>query len=92
MLYGYFVQNDGRFTGGHISSLRTPCISYWDPPKLGEHDLNRLLRGADERDVAFSVASFSGTPVQSIRTAIDEVRTSVAHSAAHEPDALDVVC
>jgi len=92
MLYGYFVRNDGRFTGGHTISPRTPCISYWDPPKLGEHDLNRLLRAADERDVAFSVASFSGTPVQSIRTAIDEVRASVARVAAKEPEALDALC
>jgi hypothetical protein len=92
MLYGYFVQNDGRFTGEHVSSLRTPCISYWDPPKLGKHDLNRLLRGAEEEDVAFSVASFSGTPVQSIRTAIDEVRDSVTRIATKHPDALDVLC
>jgi hypothetical protein len=72
--------------------LRTPCISYWHPTKLGEHELNRLLRGADEQDVAFSVASFSGTPVQSIRTAVEEVRASAGRIAAQAPDALDVLC
>jgi hypothetical protein len=34
--------------------------------------LNQLLRRADKDDVAFSVASFSGTPVQAIRAAIEE--------------------
>jgi hypothetical protein len=34
--------------------------------------LNRLLRRADQDDVAFSVASFSGTPVKIIRAAIEE--------------------
>jgi hypothetical protein len=92
MLYGYFVRHDGQFAGGHTGSLRTPCISYWHPTKLGEHELNRLLRGADEQDVAFSVASFSGTPVQSIRTAVEEVRASAGRIAAQAPDALDVLC
>ena len=57
-----------------------------------EHELNRLLRAANEQDVAFSVASFSGTPVQSIRAAIDEVRASVTRIAAKEPEALDALC
>jgi hypothetical protein len=92
MLYGYFVQNDGRFSGGHTPSSRTPCVSYWDPPRLGEAELNQLLRGADEHDVAFSVASFSGTPVQSIRMAIDEVRANAAMMASRAPAGLDALC
>jgi hypothetical protein len=75
MLYGYFVQSDVNFSSKHALTARTPCVSYWDQPKLDRTELNRLLRGANEDDVAFSVASFSGTPVQTIRAAIEEMRT-----------------
>lgn len=92
MLYGYFVQNDERFAGQHTPSPRTPCISYWDPPRLGKTELNQLLRGADEHDVAFSVASFSGTPVQSIRTAIDDVRAGAARMTSRTLAGLDTLC
>jgi hypothetical protein len=92
MLYGYFVQSDARFSGSHTPSSRTPCVSYWDPPQLGKNELNQLLRGADEHDVAFSVASFSGTPVQSIRAAIDEVRSSASLVVASEPARLGASC
>ena len=92
MLYGYFVQNDARFCHNHTQSTRTPCISYWDPPRLGENELNRLLSGAEEHDVAFSVASFSGTPVQSIRTAIEEVRAGAALMTARKPSTMDALC
>jgi hypothetical protein len=34
--------------------------------------LNALLRRADKDDVAFSVTSFSGTPVETIRAVIEE--------------------
>ena len=60
----------------HTLTSSTPCVSYWDQPKLSPEELNRLLRGAGNDDVAFSVASFSGTPVQTIRTAIEEMRAS----------------
>ena len=92
MLYGYFVQNDERFAGQHTPSRRTPCISYWDPSRLGKTELNQLLRGADEHDVAFSVASFSGTPVQSIRTAIDDVRAGAAKMRSRTLAGLDALC
>ncbi len=76
MLYGYFVQNDARFSGGHTLTGHTRCISYWDQPKLSRHELNQLLRRGRKDDVAFSVASFSGTPVQIIRAAIEEARAT----------------
>jgi hypothetical protein len=44
--------------------------------------LNQLLRSADTDDVAFSVASFSGTPVETIRAAVEE------NAAAQAPVAL----
>jgi len=75
LLYGYFAQNDVRFSGRHSLSPRSQCVSYWDQPELGREGLNQLLRRARKDDVAFSVASFSGTPVQIIRAAIEEMRT-----------------
>jgi len=74
MLYGHFVQNDAEFSGMHTPSSRTRCVSYWDRLKLDRSGLNRLLGGAAEKDVAFSAASFSGTPVEMIRAAIEETR------------------
>jgi hypothetical protein len=78
MLYGYFAQNDARFSGRHSLTSSTRCVSYWDSPSLGQGELNQLLRSADQDDVAFSVASFSGTPVETIRAAIAE---NAAHRA-----------
>jgi hypothetical protein len=72
MLYGYFAQSDASLSGRHNLTSRTPCVSYWDQPKLGIGELLALLRRADKDDVAFSVASFSGTPVEIIRAAIEE--------------------
>jgi hypothetical protein len=72
MLYGYFAQSDANFSGRHSLTSRTPCISYWDQPQLGQDELKALLRRAEQDDVAFSVASFSGTPVEIIRAAIEE--------------------
>jgi hypothetical protein len=72
MLYGYFAQSDTNFSGRHSLTSRTPCISYWDQPQLGRDELKALLRRAEENDVAFSVASFSGTPAEIIRAAIEE--------------------
>jgi hypothetical protein len=72
MLYGFFVQNDADASSRHTFAASTPCVSYWDQPKLSKAELNQLLRRADKHDVAFSVASFSGTPVDTIRAAIVE--------------------
>jgi Family of unknown function (DUF6492) len=72
MLYGYFVQNDASSSARHTLCSSTPCVSYWEKPKLNKGELNRLLWRADKDDVAFSIASFSGTPVQTIREAVEE--------------------
>ena len=72
MLYGTFVQHEPNFTSGHVPVSDTPCVSYWDEPRLGERELQELLSGASQDDVAFSIASFSGTPVTAIRAALKE--------------------
>jgi Family of unknown function (DUF6492) len=93
MLYGYFVQNDARYSAGHTPTGHTRCVSYWDQPKLSLHELNQLLCRAGKDDVAFSVASFSGTPVEIIRTAIEEARAiPPAHPATKEFAGLDALC
>jgi hypothetical protein len=72
MLYGYFAESDAHLSGRHSPTSRTPCVSYWDQPRLSRRELNALLRRADKDDVAFSVTSFSGTPVETIRAVIEE--------------------
>jgi len=83
MLYGYFVQNDPAFSAVHRAVPTTPCVSYWEQPTLSKGELNQLLESANRHDVAFSIASFSGTPVETIRAAIaesDAIRVAVAPS------------
>jgi hypothetical protein len=93
MLYGYFVQNDPASTPSHTAVPTMPCVSYWDQPTLSKGELNQLLLNADKHDVAFSIASFSGTPVATIRAAIaesDAIRAPI--SPAHEPAELAASC
>ena len=93
MLYGTFAQNDARFSGAHRHASSTPCVSTSDRPKLGKGELNQLLRSADKDDVAFSVASFPGTPVQTIRAAIEENEAIQApRPVAKETARLDALC
>jgi hypothetical protein len=72
MLYGYFAENERAFAAAHKPVSSTPCVSYWEAPRLDKAGLNRLLSRASRVDVAFSVASFSLTPVDVIRAAIME--------------------
>jgi hypothetical protein len=93
MLYGYFVQNDARFSGAHRPTSSTQCVRYREQPKLGKNALSGLLNGADKDDVAFSTASFPGLPVQTIRAAIEEyesVRTPLP--TLKEPARLGALC
>lgn len=80
MLYGYFVQAVRKARARHIPVATTPCISYWDESTLDKHHLHRLLQRADPTDVAFSIASFSGTAVETIRAAIAENEAQLAPS------------
>lgn len=93
MLYGYFVENDAGYSARHTRIPRTPCVSYWDDPKLSRDELKELLRRASKDDVAFSVASFTGTPVQTIRAVIEENGAAPTHRiAAIEPAGLAALC
>jgi hypothetical protein len=74
MLYGYFVRSQPGFSERHVLTSSTPCVSYWNEPRLDANALNHLLGRAGKEDVAFSVASFSGTPVETIRTAVAEMK------------------
>jgi uncharacterized protein DUF6492 len=85
MLYGYFVQNDPASALRHVVVRTTPCLSYWDDPMLSKTDLTQMLRRANRDDVAFSIASFSGTPVDTIRAAIAESKAVLAPAAINEP-------
>ena len=92
MLYGYFVQNDPASALRHTVVPSTPCVSYWDDPTLSKSELNQLLRRANKDDVAFSIASFSGTPVDTIRAAIAESDAILAPAATDEPAGLAALC
>lgn len=78
MLYGTFAQGVRRARARHIPVATTPCVSYWDEPTLGKDELHSLLQRADRNDVAFSIASFSATPVETIRAVIAEDEASHA--------------
>ena len=93
LLYGYFVQNDPVSASAHTVVATTPCVSYWERSTLNKDELNALLRSADRNDVAFSIASFSGTPVSTIRAAIAENNAILTPAApALEPAGLAALC
>lgn len=92
MLYGYFVRDEARLSARHTLASHTPCLSYWDSGKLSPGELNKLLRSADPHDVAFSVASFSGTPVAAIRAAIGEAASLASLPLCKEAIGLAAPC
>ena len=63
MLYGYFVQNDPA-SAAVTPSSRAPLRQLLGAADAEQGRTEPLLRSADRNDVAFSIASFSGTPVQ----------------------------
>src|SRR5262249_38948975 len=78
MLYGYFAESDPAFAVTHTPVSTTPCVSYWEAPRLDKAGLRGLFNRASPDDVAFSVASFSLTPVDVIRAAILENEATLA--------------
>jgi hypothetical protein len=93
MLYGYFVETDATSAPTHSPVASTSCVSYWEAPRLDRAGLNRLFSRAGRDDVAFSVASFSLTPVDVIRAAIMEHTAALAPLvSATEPARLAPAC
>ena len=93
MLYGYFAESDATSAAVHSAVSSTPCVSYWEAPRLDKAGLNRLFSRAGAADVAFSVASFSLTPVEIIRAAILENEATLAPLIAPtQPAGLAAAC
>ncbi|WP_375776989.1 DUF6492 family protein [Bradyrhizobium sp. ma5] len=92
LLYGFFVENDESAALRHSDVPKTPCVSYWDDPTLSKDELTRLLLRANRDDVAFSIASFSGTPVATIREVVAESDAILASSAATMVSELAASC
>lgn len=92
LLYGFFVENDQASALRHSVVPKTQCVSYWDDPTLSKDELTRLLLRANRDDVAFSIASFSGTPVATIREVVAESDAILASSAATRPAELAASC
>ena len=93
MLYGYFAESDATSAAVHSAVSSTPCVSYWEAPRLDKAGLNRLFSRAGAADVAFSVASFSLTPVEIIRAAILENEATLAPLVAPtQPAGLAAAC
>lgn len=90
MLYGYFVQSEAAFSQMHAPTKHTGCVSYWDQPELSITGIVRHLSTARADDFAFSATSFSETPVETIREAIEVQRKLIGNSAkTKEPAGLD---
>ncbi|MBK5653037.1 MULTISPECIES: DUF6492 family protein [Bradyrhizobium] len=92
LLYGFFVENDAPAAQHHSIVPKAQCISYWDDPTLSKDELTRLLLRADTDDVAFSIASFSGTPVATIREVVAESGTILTSSAVTRPAEFAASC
>jgi hypothetical protein len=78
MLYGYFQQCDCTARGLHRRTQWEACVSYWEPEALDRAAIRRLIDGASDDQVAFSVASLSGTPVDLVRAVLAERATAAA--------------
>jgi Family of unknown function (DUF6492) len=69
-LYGYFQRTELDHTAQHLATTQMPCVSYWEYDALDPSKVRDLLSKASEHQVAFSVSSASGTPVEVIRAAL----------------------
>jgi Family of unknown function (DUF6492) len=70
MLYGLSVCSDAEMLRRHRCTTQSLCFSYWDRQALGEAALDAMLNAAPGHCVAFSSASFNGTSVHDVRTAV----------------------
>jgi hypothetical protein len=75
-LYGYFVRNTASLMSDHRCTTKDLCLSYWEGAALDQSAVERMLRAAAPDHVAFSAASFSGTPVQQVRSVLERLAPS----------------
>jgi hypothetical protein len=75
-LYGYFVRSTASLMSDHRGTIKDLCLSYWDGVALERSAVERMLRAAAPDYVAFSAASFSGTPVHQVRAVLEQLADS----------------
>jgi hypothetical protein len=75
-LYGYFVRDTPGLMSDHRGTTKNLCLSYWDGVALDQSVVERMLRSAAPDYVAFSAASFSETPVQRVRSVLEQLAAS----------------
>jgi len=80
MLYGYFVRHHPGHMSAHRETTRLQCMSYWGEATLDVPAISKLIGGAEAHQVAFSAASISGTPVECIRRALEDVVADTSRS------------
>jgi Family of unknown function (DUF6492) len=73
MLYGHFVAATPRFANEHRATEKELCLSYWDAAALDERAIEQMLHAAADHYVAFSAASFSGTPVEGLSAVLSRL-------------------
>jgi len=79
MLYGYFVRSVPVLMAQHRLATTEQCVSYWDEKSLSRHEIERMLRAAEDSQVAFSATAFSGTPLETIRSALSRFSAPSMH-------------
>jgi hypothetical protein len=84
MLYGYFLRHHPGHMAAHRAKTRLQCMSYWGEATLDVASISALIESADTNHVAFSAASISGTPVEFIRCALENITVDVGYSRRPE--------
>ena len=67
------LRNSASLMSNHQGTTKNLCLSYWDGAALDQSAVEHMLRAAAPEHVAFSAASFSGTPVQQVRSVLERL-------------------
>jgi hypothetical protein len=70
LTYGAAVSSDRSRAARHELTERSPCLAYWAGPPLAGPDIARLIEGLRRDQYALAVQSHTGTPIETIRSAI----------------------
>lgn len=68
MLYGAMVASDAALAAGHRIVHESLCLTYWNGPALDGAGLRAFADRLGPRQVAITIQSFVGTPIDLIRT------------------------